>query len=351
MLSTLHLDHNLRITDEGIRNLPVWLEVLHLPNNFKLSSKCIPFLPKTLKSLSFRVNEGIDASMMAQMPQLTTFRYYGASELSSTAIAALPQSLTSFGWYLSSPMGQMEVMMLPRSVIDLHVEKLETRSETFRQLPSGLKRLTIRSHTDYYNLESFLSLPPGLQYLELSSAVSLLSEECAALPRTLLSLILPSLTKANSSIFTELPRGLYILKLPTFAFVSDDDFLALPPNLHVFSCTWNEKITQNFIQKAPKKLYRLHLRAMAATTIEIENRSPRLRRPPIDDYIPLAAEFPRITRRVEMVYNISPYDHYFFDVDVPNQKLGVFDISPRSLPRPKPRANIVFFSLSSYFSR
>ena len=274
------------------------------------------------------------------MPPLTTFHYHGTHVPSSTAIAALPKTLTNFGWFISFRMGQMDVMMLPESVTSLTAEKLETRPEIFRQLPTSLKRLTIYSHTYDYNVECIKCMPRGLQYLELSSAPSFIPADCEALPPTLLSLVLPAVTQMQAEGFSKLPSSLHTLRLPSLANFSDDQFSTLPPHLHVFSCTWNEKITQEFIQKAPKELFRLILRSLPASYEEVVAGLHTVRTlfmPPIDDYIPLAAQFPRQIRSHAQISKLSPYDLYYFDVDVPNQKLGIHDISPRTVPgKPTP---------------
>lgn len=332
MLLTLSLDKNNRITDAGLANLPNWLETLHLPNNYNVTSLCIPKLPRTLKSLSFRTKDAISPAMMAEMPKLSSLRVYGSQYLTGPSIAAFPPTLATFSWCLDGYMGSMHIFSLPASVTELHIESIEQTPEAVRRLPRDLKRLTIVSPLSFniYNFQK--ELPKSLLYLDLLGVKTLATDSASAFPPTLVSLSLPSMKSITRQEIAGLPRGLHILKLSMVENFTDEWFSALPPSLHVFYCTWNEEITDNLVNFVPASLYRLVLRTRAINTLpDVADAGSQ----PIDGYISIAPNFPR-QRRVSPYKNavslMAAWDHYYFDVDAANKKLGVHDISPRSIP-------------------
>lgn len=332
-LSTLSLDHNLLITDHGISVLPEWLETLLLPANVRLTSACISKLPKTLKTLAFATQDEITPELMSLMPALSSLRYCGSQRIPGPSVAVLPPSLTILTWSTSAPMGTDAIQRLPKGIKSLHVEKMESPSESLPALPSELLRLFISSFTGTIPTKLFQLLPRGLSYLEITSLKELTPSTSMQLPPTLASLVLPSVRNCLRDDILGLPRSLHIIKFPLLENFCDEWFAALPPRIHYFACRWNEDISDNLLDFSPPSLHRLELKTIAERTGYWSSTSVAQ---PIDDYIKCAPQFPRAPRY--RARSFVKWDTYFFDVDVLQKRLRPFDIYPRTVPETKDMA-------------
>lgn len=227
-----------KLTSKDLKSLGERIQHLFLHYNDNMSDAMLPYLPPFLKTLHLTGNYCITDDGFAHLPEtLESLHLPTNRRLSSSCLLTLPQGLTSLSLRTKNAIDREHMAAIPRGLTDLTLKGAH---------PPAVQALAL--------------LPPELSSFnwDFDSSYSMGVEEAAALPWTLRTLIVLSMSNANKTL-SALPRSITKLVIRSEDGIEADGTQGMPPHLTHLELTSNRSFPASAVSHLPRWLSTLAL--------------------------------------------------------------------------------------------